>query len=142
MTNYNSFETPDNTWEVKRAVNHINELKRVGYQKHKYSSFEASAVPSRDEKSSNLHFYLNRDRISTPLDTSLNEIVPIENDWQDSSMIPTLQNGLDIILKNPGIFPTESINHYTRGKLGNFFTKLPQYSQINEACISPYYPPG
>lgn len=31
MTNYNSFETPDNTWEVKRAVNHINELKRVGY---------------------------------------------------------------------------------------------------------------
>jgi hypothetical protein len=112
MTNYNSFETPDNTWEVKRAVNHINELKRVGFQKHKYSSFEASAVPSRDEKSSNLHFYLNRDRISTPLNTDLNEIVPIENDWQDSSMIPTLQNGLDIILKNPGIFPTESINHY------------------------------
>lgn len=57
-------------------------------------------------------------------------------------MIPTLQNGLDIILKNPGIFPTESINHYERGTLGSFFTRLPQYSQINEACISPYYPPG
>ena len=85
---------------------------------------------------------MNRDRISTVLDTHQNEIVAVENDWQDPSMIPTLQNGLDIILKNPGIFPVESINHYQQGKLGQFFTKLPQYSQINEACISPYYPPG
>ena len=31
MTNYNSFETPDNTWEVKRVVNKINEHKKVQY---------------------------------------------------------------------------------------------------------------
>ena len=61
---------------------------------------------------------MNRDRISTVLDTHQNEIVAVENDWQDPSMIPTLQNGLDIILKNPGIFPVESINHYQQGKLG------------------------
>jgi hypothetical protein len=83
MANYNSYETPDNTWDVKRAINQINEHKRVTYQKHKYSSFDQSAIPGREDKNSNLHFYLNRDRISTILDTSNNEIVPIENDWQD-----------------------------------------------------------
>lgn len=31
MTNYNSFETPDNTWDVKRVVNQVNEMKRVGF---------------------------------------------------------------------------------------------------------------
>ena len=47
-----------------------------------------------------------------------------------------------MILKKPGIYPVESINQYARGKLGTLFTKLPQYSQINEECISPYYPPS
>jgi hypothetical protein len=47
-----------------------------------------------------------------------------------------------VILKSPGIYPVESINQYNRGQLGTLFTKLPQYSQINEDCISPYYPPG
>ena len=77
MSNYNSFEAADNNWEVKRVVNQINEHKKVNYQKHKYSSFESSSLQGRDEKNSNLHFYLNRDRISTLLDTSQNEIIPI-----------------------------------------------------------------
>jgi len=34
-----------------------------------------------DKQSSNLNFYLNRDRISNVLETHHNEIVPIENDW-------------------------------------------------------------
>lgn len=76
------------------------------------------------------------------MDTHKNDIIPIENDWQNKSIIPHLENGLDIILKNPGIYPVESINHYTKGKLDTFFTRLPQYSQINESCITPYYPPG
>jgi hypothetical protein len=95
-----------------------------------------------DRQQSNVQFYLNRDRISEVLDTNLNEIVPIKNNWQDPDIIPILENGLDVILKNPGIYPVESINHYMKGKLDTFFTRLPQYSQINEACISPYYPPG
>jgi len=58
------------------------------------------------------------------------------------SIIPKLENGLDILIKQPGIFPTESINQYNKGKLGDFFSRLPQYSQINEEVISPYFPPG
>ena len=73
---------------------------------------------------------------------SLNEFTPIQNDWQDSKIIPTLTSGLDVILKNPGIYPTETINRLNKGKLGNFFTKLPQYSEIEEQAISPYFPPG
>lgn len=42
--NYNSFETPENTWEVKRVINQINDAKRVHYQKNRYSSFEAPSV--------------------------------------------------------------------------------------------------
>lgn len=57
-------------------------------------------------------------------------------------MIPTLANHLDILIKHPGIFPVEEINKLSKGKLNTFFTRLPQYSQINEECISPYYPPG
>ena len=75
-----------------------------------------------------MQFYLNREKISEPLNTSKNEIIPINNDWQKKEIIPTLSNGLDLILKNPGIFPVESINHYNSGKLGDFFTRLPQYS--------------
>ena len=78
-----------------------------------------------DRQQSNVQFYLNRDRISEVLDTNLNEIVPIKNNWQDPDIIPTLENGLDVILKNPGIYPVESINHYMKGKLDTFFTRLP-----------------
>ena len=42
MQNFNSFENLDNTYESKRVINKINELKRIGYQKHKYSSFESA----------------------------------------------------------------------------------------------------
>lgn len=70
-------------------------------------------------------FYLNRESTSEPLITHNNEITPVENDWQSSSNIPYLANGLDIILKNPGIYPVETINHYNKGKLGQFYTKLP-----------------
>ena len=87
-------------------------------------------------------FYLNRERISELLDTSNNAVVQVSNDWQDKKIIPQLANGLDICLKHPGIFPVESINQLNSGRLANFYTRLPQYSQINEECISPYFPPG
>ena len=147
MSNYNSNDCPENTYSVKKVINQINDPKRVQYQKHRYSSFDAATIGGTNQKESHhnhLHFYLNRDRISseTTLDTHKNEIVPIDNDWQDPSIIPKLENGLDVILKNPGIYPVETINHYNKNRLGTFFTRLPQYSQINESCISPYYPPG
>lgn len=69
--------------------------------------------------------YLNREKISKPLDIQANDYTPIQNDWQDTSIIPELANGLDIILKNPGIYPTESVNRLNKGRLKNFFTKLP-----------------
>lgn len=112
----------------------------MGYQGHKHLTFDSYL--NKKTKFLNNDFYLNRENISFPLVTQGHDIIPIENDWQDISIVPTLQNGLDIVLKNPGIFPVETINQYQRGKLGNLFTRLPQYSQINEECISPYYPPG
>ena len=61
----------------------------------------------------NLHsFYLNRERVSEYLDVESNELIPIENDWQDISIVSELENGLDVIVKQPGIFPTETINNY------------------------------
>ena len=67
----------------------------------------------------------------------------IENDWQDEkTTIPTLANYLDVLPKNPGIFPTESISKFDQARLHPFFSRLPQYSQINEECIGAYYPPG
>lgn len=52
-----------------------------------------------------------------------------------------MKNNIDIVLKKPGIYPTSEIvklnpQNYT------FFNRLPTYSQINEDCIPPYYPPG
>jgi len=57
-------------------------------------------------------YYLNRERVSDLLDCHQNEIVQVANDWQDKSIIPRLENGLDLVLKQPGVHQTESINHY------------------------------
>ena len=74
------------------------------------------------------------------LDPSRHRVV--NNDWQEETTIPTLKNKLDILPRCPGIYPTEAIAQYNPKKLTPFFAKLPQYSQINEQCIAPYYPPG
>lgn len=50
-----------------------------------------------------------KERIETPVEVHANVIDPVENDWQDFSMIPTLENHLDVILKQPGIYPTSEI---------------------------------
>jgi len=68
--------------------------------------------------------------------------IAIPNDWQSEDIIPSLGNKLDVVLKQPGIYPTESINHLNQGALGSYFLRLPQYSQINEEAITPYYKPG
>ena len=57
-------------------------------------------------------------------------------------LIPKLANNLDKILNIPGIFPTESINRLNQGKLGDFYMRLPQYSEIDDSCISQYNPPS
>lgn len=87
-------------------------------------------------------FYKNNSFISEVLDINPKSVRPIENDWQDQSILPHLKNHLDILPKCPGIYPTEAITQFNSAKLTPFFTRLPQYSQINEACISPYFPPG
>ena len=69
-------------------------------------------------------------------------IEAIRNTSQDPAAIPTLENGLEIVLENPGVFPVETINVLNKGRLGNFYTRLPQYSQIDESCIPPYSPPS
>jgi hypothetical protein len=38
--NYNSIDNPENIFAVKKVINQINDSKRVGFQKYKYSSFE------------------------------------------------------------------------------------------------------
>ena len=58
------------------------------------------------------------------------------------SIIPKLQNHLDILTKCPGIYPTESIVQFNKPKLEPYFGALPQYSQINEELIAPYFTPG
>jgi hypothetical protein len=87
-------------------------------------------------------FYLNNDFVSKLLDVDHNLIQPIDNDWQSTDAIPFLKNHLDVLTKKPGIFPAESIAQFDKPKLHPFFTRLPQHSQINEQCITPYYPPG
>lgn len=46
MQNYNSYETPENNFEVKKVLNHVNELKRVNFQRYRYSSFDISGKDS------------------------------------------------------------------------------------------------
>jgi hypothetical protein len=88
-------------------------------------------------------FYQNKEFISRLVDIDHKQFKAVENDWQnEAETIPTLKNYLDILPKNPGIFPTESISQFDKKKLHPFFTRLPQYSQINEQCIGAYYPPG
>lgn len=120
LSNYKSVTMPEDSSDVKKIVN-THDFKKYKNQRFKISSFEKI-----EKDFGNLYsFYLNKERISQNLDLHTHEITPIPNDWQDSSIIPTLQNGLDILIKNPGIFPTETINHYNKGKLGSFFTRLP-----------------
>lgn len=56
-------------------------------------------------------------------------------------MVPTLQNKLDVLIKKPGIYPASEIVKMDP-KLFTYYNRLPAYSQINEDCIPPYYPPG
>jgi len=53
-----------------------------------------------------------------------------------------LMNHLDILPRQPGIFSTEQISQFDPERLLPFFQRLPQYSQIREEVISPYFPPG
>lgn len=87
--------------------------------------------------------YYDRSRyhLGHEVDMHQNKIEPIENDWQEYELIPTLKNHLDIVTRNPGIFPTSEIVKMNP-KLFTFFNKLPAYSQINEELIAPYYTPG
>ena len=62
------------------------------------------------------------------LDLDPRRVTPIENDWQDEAILPKLENNLDIILKNPGVYPTEAITQFNPDVLTPFFTRLPQYS--------------
>jgi hypothetical protein len=48
---------------------------------------------------------------------------------------------LDIVVKNPGIFPTSEIVKLNPN-LYSYFNKLPSYSQINEELLALYKPPG
>jgi hypothetical protein len=75
-------------------------------------------------------------------DIKIREIQPVTNDWQDPKIIPRLQNYLDFITKKPGLYPVESIIQFNKSKLEPFFGKLPQFSEINEAIIAPYFTPG
>jgi len=60
---------------------------------------------------SQYEFYLNKEFISKLLDVDTGSIGPVENDWQDEKKtIPELKNFLDVLPRNPGIFPTESIS--------------------------------
>ena len=55
--------------------------------------------------------------------------------------MPTLQNCLEFLPTQPGIFPIESICKLDT-RLYPFFTRMPAYSQINEDVIAPYHPPA
>lgn len=70
------------------------------------------------------------------------KLVRIPNEFQSTDIIPKLANNLDKVLNIPGIFPVESINRLNEGRLGDFYMRLPQYSEIDEACIPPYYAPS
>jgi len=87
-------------------------------------------------------FQLNRLRVSDHQLIEDVKVTPIENDWQNPDIIPYLGNNLDILIKNPGIYRTESINQLNQGKIDTFYTRLPQYSEINEDAIAPYFKPG
>lgn len=76
------------------------------------------------------------------LDYHKQRLIPIENTWQDPAIIDTLGNDLEKLLPFEGIFPVEEVNKIHKGKLGDFFTRLPQYSEIDESCIPPYHPPS
>ena len=114
-------------------------------------SFERGSVQEFNEpktvkvdkaEAKRLHWVKNNDFFAKILDLDPQRHKVIENDWQEETMIATLKNNLDILPRNPGIYPTEAITQYNPKKLTPFFTKLPQYSQINEQCIAPYFPPG
>jgi hypothetical protein len=89
------------------------------------------------------NFHLNKEFISEMLEINPQEIQEVPNDWQDENKtIPELANHLHILTKQPGIFPIESIAAIDKERLMPFFSRLPQYSQINENCISPYFSPS
>lgn len=52
----------------------------------------------------------------------------IENDWQEESTIAKLSNHLDILPREPGIYPAEAITQFDPDRLAPFFSKLPAYS--------------
>ena len=80
---------------------------------------------------------------STLLDTDNYKFKPIPPSKQSVKNAPTLTNGLEIIPLHAGkIFETNEINLINNGKLGNFFTRLPQYSQIDVQAIGEYITPS
>ena len=72
--------------------------------------------------------HANVEPYADSISVSANPLVPVENDWQDYYKdIPTLANNLDVVIKNPGIFPTSELVKLNP-QLFSFFGKLPAYS--------------
>jgi hypothetical protein len=91
---------------------------------------------------SSMNYNFNSYHESHYLEFHKTKLEAIQNKWQNPKMVPTLANNLDKVLPHPGIYPTESVNKLNEGKLGDYFTRLPQYSEIDESCIPPYFPPS
>ncbi|CAI2386460.1 unnamed protein product [Moneuplotes crassus] len=143
--NYDSFPMklynrgPDISEDINHLINSSsNEVFNIN-NKDKY------ALPQ-----DNNHFHNLKDlqwdnanySVAKDLDFYQHKLKRIENKYQSKDIIPQLANNLEKVMDYKGIFPVESVNEINQGRLGDYFLRLPQYSQIDESCIPPYYPPS
>ena len=70
---------------------------------------QPKSVKPKNVQQEGFNWVRNNDFFSKMLDLDPSRHNIIENDWQEESILATLQNNLDILPKNPGIYPTEAI---------------------------------
>ena len=141
----NSSRLSPNLAEYAQSLEALNSHKTP--PKEERTLFHETQLPlllkgEQDNDKKGFNFVRNNDFFSKMLDLDPGRHRVIDNDWQQESTIAKLSNHLDILPRCPGIYPTEAITQFNPKKLTPFFTRLPQYSQINEQCIAPYFPPG
>lgn len=145
FNNFASDSLPLDLYELK-AIEDANREQNAQFKPSEKIRFAQNTHGTSDQRArlaDKYNFSLNKDFISEILDVDPLAIHPVQNDWQDElKCVPELKNHLDILPRCPGIFPTESIAQFNKKRLLPFFTRLPQYSQINESCIGAYFPPG
>lgn len=135
---YEYHHYPFEQYKYSRSDNKYNYKKHFFRNKTETSNKEAKMIKRMSDE---FQIVSNLQPLAESINAEAKPLIKVENDWQRYEDIPTLENNLDIVTKYHGVFPMEELTK-VNPSLQKFFSNMPQYTEINEDIIAPYYSPG